>query len=122
VVYCEFLTPIGIPTKAEILDGDCMSFTNEANATYYTEGIATAVHVPMLTDDEMRQDIFNHTYCARLDFVYEGKSVVEKRVSVLDYACLSCTLPLQLLSCTDTHSLETAVTPLLKMARIIETI
>ena len=79
MVYCEFFTPVGLPAKAEILDGDCVSFTNEANSTYFTEGVASAVHIATLTDDEKRQGIFDHTYCARLDFVYEGKSVVEKR-------------------------------------------
>mmetsp|Transcript_3496 Transcript_3496/g.7002 ORF Transcript_3496/g.7002 Transcript_3496/m.7002 type:complete len:525 (-) Transcript_3496:94-1668(-) len=79
VVYCEFFTPVGLPAKAEILDGDCTSFTNEANSTYFTEGVASAVHIATLTDEEKRQGIFDHTYCARLDFVYEGKSVVEKR-------------------------------------------
>ncbi|EJK59700.1 hypothetical protein THAOC_20042 [Thalassiosira oceanica] len=69
----------GLPAKAEILDGQCAPFTNEANSTYFTDGVAAAVHAPTLTDAEKRQGNFDHTYCAGLDFVYEGKSVVQKR-------------------------------------------
>jgi len=80
VVFCDFLVPTGLNVTAEIRDDkSCDEFTDESESNYYTKGVASATLIPTVTDDEKRQGIFDHSYCARLDIHYNGKSVVERR-------------------------------------------
>merc|ERR1712176_877513 len=53
--------------------------TDESRGDYYTRGVASALLIPDISEDEKLRGIFDHSYCARLDVHYNGESVIERR-------------------------------------------
>ena len=73
IIYCNFIFPIGLNATVEIKDIHCSQFTQVAsNTTIYTEGEATAILKPTISQDEKKSGtFFTHEYCARIDILYD---------------------------------------------------
>ena len=73
IIYCNFIFPIGLNATVEIKDIHCSQFTQVAsNTTIYTEGEATAILKPTISQEEKKSGtFFTHEYCARIDILYD---------------------------------------------------
>ena len=81
---CDFTVPFGLNVTAEIKDGSCESFSELAKSDFFTNGYASAIFLPKITESEKRLGSFIHNYCARLDIImHDGvlglQSVFERR-------------------------------------------
>ena len=48
----------------------------------YSLGVASAIYVPELTEEELTVDVYNNTYCARIDVYYGDESIYNKKFPV----------------------------------------
>eukprot|EP00985_Skeletonema_marinoi_P028538 scaffold25188_cov136-Skeletonema_marinoi.AAC.6 len=73
IIYCNFIFPIGLNATVEIKDIHCSQFTQvTSNTTIYTEGEATAILKPTISQEEKKSGtFFTHEYCARIDILYD---------------------------------------------------
>lgn len=77
VVFCNFNIPIGLFCTAEIQATTCNQFTSPSKGEVYSHGVASAVYVPDITEDERMLDIYNSSYCARIDVYYGEDSIFD---------------------------------------------
>lgn len=88
VVWCDINVPLGLNITAEIRDGTCDQFTDPASSDYFTKGVASPVLVPEVSEDEKRMGVFDHSYCAGMDILYDVNgtgnaiSVVRRRFAM----------------------------------------
>jgi len=71
VVWCDIILPTGLNITAEIKDGNCDTFNEQATSEYYTEGKASPIYLPTFTTEEKLQGTFDHAYCAGIDILYD---------------------------------------------------
>lgn len=77
VVFCNFNIPIGLFCTAEIQATTCNQFTSPSKGEVYSHGVASAIYVPDITEEERMLDVYNSSYCARIDVYYGEDSIYD---------------------------------------------
>ena len=83
VIFCNFYNiPIGLYTTANIQSASCsdnndflQKSNNSSRGEVYSHGVASAVLVPDVTEEDRMLDVYNTTYCARIDVYYDDESI-----------------------------------------------
>jgi hypothetical protein len=77
VVFCSFNVPIGLFCTAEIQATTCAQFTSPSKGEIYSHGVASAIYIPDITEEERLLDVYNSSYCARIDVYYGDESIFD---------------------------------------------
>lgn len=84
VVWCDFRVPAGLNVTAEIKDGGCDEFQDPSASDVYMRGVASAIFLPEITEEEKLGGTIDHEYCARVDYLYDADGTGNHDRSVLD--------------------------------------
>jgi hypothetical protein len=82
VVFCSFNVPIGLFCTAEIQATTCDQFTSPSQGEIYSHGVASAIYIPDITEADRMMDVYNSSYCARIDVYYGEESIFDKTFTV----------------------------------------
>jgi hypothetical protein len=82
VVFCNFNLPIGLFCTAEIQPTTCNQFTSPSKGEVYSHGIASAIYISHITEEDRMLDVYNSSYCARIDVYYGEESIYDKTFPV----------------------------------------
>ncbi|KAL7479793.1 hypothetical protein ACHAW6_005513 [Cyclotella cf. meneghiniana] len=82
VVFCNFNVPIGLPCTAEIQPTTCDHFKSVSSGEFYSRGIASAIFIPDITEADRQVDVYDSSYCARIDVYYHEEPIFDKTFPV----------------------------------------
>ena len=82
VVFCNFYVPIGLYCTAQIQATSCDGFNHVASGELYGNGVASAMYLPEITEEDRLADVYNRSYCARIDVYWESESIYHKTFPV----------------------------------------
>ena len=82
VVFCNFNIPIGLFCTAEIVGTACSQFTEPSKGEIYSHGVASAIFVPDIKEEYRMFNVYNISYCARIDVYYGEESIYNTKFPV----------------------------------------